>query len=335
MRSILPTLVLGALPSGVAAQSITSVSPAAGTVGDLVTIAGSGFGDKKPSVTLKSTTTPTKTFSLKVTSHSDTTIVGQVMGSAKGGDFDVRVKIPGVPDPITATGAFTVAPPQISSVTPATVAPGDLVTVTGDFFGPKSGGKLTLRQIEKRSAQIVSWTDTQIVFRAPASLVDGAVHIAVARKPIGSADALNGFLVSGSAKKLGNQRILYRALGGTLYTAKLIINSATGTVQNISGISAGGNPKLTLQLIFDQPDGSPQVLDGSELPLPAVLTYTETPSGGSSHTWSKSGGGSFTIAVQVVTPDKIAGTFSGLLKSPGKQDRTLQDGRFVVKRPPP
>ncbi|HKE02163.1 MAG TPA: hypothetical protein VKE69_14190, partial [Planctomycetota bacterium] len=195
-----------------------------------------------------------------------------------------------------------------------------------------SGGTIKAFQIEKRPFKLLSWTDTEIHFLAPKNVVDGAVNIVIERKPIGSTEAPNAFLIAGSPKVIGKQRIQYRALQGKEYVSKIITNAGLAPEQLISGVTLHGNPNVSLQMNFTMPDENPHVLDGSEAPEPAILTYTETGSSGVSVSWSAAGGGNFLISLQVVTPDKIGGRFSGLLKSPGKKDRTIENGRFIVFR---
>ncbi len=77
----------------------------------------------------------------------------------------------------TTNGGWSMPAPQISSVDPPSGLWGEEVTLSGQYFGSQtSTSSLT---IAGEQATIVSWSDTQIVFRVPNSLPPGQTTVSL------------------------------------------------------------------------------------------------------------------------------------------------------------
>jgi RHS repeat-associated protein len=133
---------------------VSSVSPAAGTVGTQVTINGSGFGATRGSSTVQfNGTTATS-----IQSWSNTQIVATLPEASTG---PVRVTVGGIASNGTVT--FTVPLPRLDSVSPTFGDIGAQVTLSGSNFGATRGSSSVYFSGTWSSATVLSWSDTQIV----------------------------------------------------------------------------------------------------------------------------------------------------------------------------
>ncbi len=171
------------------APSITSMSPASAAAGDEVTLTGKNFGDKQDASYIKFSDNginwgePGDEGPFQVVSWSDTKVVFKV--PVASGWYSV---VPGTtatvkmitPFGTTATQSLEIVPsanaPVITSVSPTSAAAGDEVTLTGRNFGASQGSsflKFTDNGVnwgepgDEADFQIVSWSDTKIVFTVP------------------------------------------------------------------------------------------------------------------------------------------------------------------------
>jgi hypothetical protein len=105
-----------------------------------------------------------------VVSWSDTRIVAKVAANAHSGDAWVQQN-----NLRSNTVAFTVVTPTILSVTPATAAPGDSVTIAGSAFGTVQGsGQVWLGTA---AGVVQSWNDTQIVALVGTTAATGSARV--------------------------------------------------------------------------------------------------------------------------------------------------------------
>lgn len=140
---------------------ITSISPTSGGVGTQITVTGTGFGTT--SGTANVNWTPAQ-----VQSWSDTQVVIVVAaGTTTGG---VRLNNGGV---YSNSVTFTMPNPQIASITPTSGAVGTQITVTGTGFGASPG----TANVNWTSAQVQSWSDTQVVIAVAPGTSSGGVLI--------------------------------------------------------------------------------------------------------------------------------------------------------------
>ena len=146
---------------------ITSLSPNSGAVGTSVNINGTGFGATQGTSTVK-----LNGATATVTNWGDTQVVITVPNTISG---SMIVTEGGV----ASNGvAFTVPPPQISSLSPTSGVVGTQVTINGSGFGATQGSS-TANFYAGRQGSIVSWSATQIVATVPAHATTGAVTVTV------------------------------------------------------------------------------------------------------------------------------------------------------------
>ena len=73
---------------------------------------------------------------------------------------------------------FSRKAPVISSIEPAMAAPGEVVTLTGDYFGRTAReGQLMLSGLTPPPSDIVEWGDQKIVFQVPVDAPSGLVTV--------------------------------------------------------------------------------------------------------------------------------------------------------------
>jgi len=130
--------------------------PTEGTAGTTFTMERSGFGNDGGTVSFVDTKA-----SLKVSSWNDSTITCLVSKAPLPGAYGVSVQPKGGQARVYPA-AFTVQPPAIDTVDPATGAVGATVTVTGSFFTTKKG-KIYLvgngpKGIIAKSGKVITWT---------------------------------------------------------------------------------------------------------------------------------------------------------------------------------
>ena len=147
---------------------VSGVAPASGPVGTVVHISGSGFGPSSGSSTVQFNGANA------VTTWTDTNITATVPGNATTGQ--VLVTVGGVAT--SSNVNFTIPPPQVSSVTPATANTGTFVTVAGSGFQATQGtSSITFNGVA--ASTINSWSDTQIVAKIPPLATTGPVRVVV------------------------------------------------------------------------------------------------------------------------------------------------------------
>lgn len=146
---------------------ISSISPSTAPPGTSVTIAGSGFGTSAGTSVVSfnnatATTSAWSATSIQATVPFDATsgLVAVTVGGARSAGFP-----------------FAVQAPAISSIEPASGAPGTTVTVSGSGFDTQQGGSIV--RIGGVAASPTSWTDSRITFAVPANAVSGPVVVVV------------------------------------------------------------------------------------------------------------------------------------------------------------
>jgi hypothetical protein len=146
--------------------NITGISPTPAVAGQQLTITGTSFGSTSAWVVFGSIGDPW------VTSWTDTQIVTPVPNNAPSGTVAVYVQnSSGAP---SSTYNLTVVYPNIISIAPSPVQPGQQVTITGTNFG-SANGFVVFGTIGY--PWVTSWTDTQIVTPVPTNAVTGPVYI--------------------------------------------------------------------------------------------------------------------------------------------------------------
>ena len=162
--------------------TITGLSPASGSVGTPVIIAGTGFGSTQGSNTVVFNGT-----AATISSWSPTGIVATVPAGATTGNIVVTVAGAG------SNGvSFTVTPsPVIMGVSPPAGLAGTFVTISGSNFGGTQGGSsVTFNGV---IATASTWSDTSIAAAVPSNATTGNIVVTVS----GSASNGVGFTVPG------------------------------------------------------------------------------------------------------------------------------------------
>jgi len=314
------------------AQDITTVTPAEGTIGTVITIDGSGFGTVRPKVTLVDPATGKK-YVLKVTANSDTQITGEVK-RAVGGSLDVVVqpKIKGAAA-ITETAGFLVRAPVISALldslggSPLTsAAPKQEFTVVGSFFGSKKGKV----RIGGKPAKVVSWVPGGAVTEG-----DVATDVAVVAMPVSLANGLwpidfsnliglddqQQITMTGSTKKIGkaNEQLTFNGADVPFKYTPAVAPPQSGHFAMY--MTTATNPSKTFLVIvpFDvDSDPVPSTLESGPLStLSAVYVETGKVSGFQVPpfaTWSAGLGlGSITVNINASGGGQVAGSIEATL----------------------
>jgi YD repeat-containing protein len=148
--------------------SISSISPASGPVNTFVTISGAGFGIAPGTSTVKFNGTQATPFS-----WSDSSIVVPVPVGASTGPVGITA------DGINSNSlTFTVTGgPSITSLSPASGAPGTVVTISGQNFGASKGTSVV--RFNGLPAAVSSWSATSIGVTVPDGATTGAVQVTV------------------------------------------------------------------------------------------------------------------------------------------------------------
>jgi large repetitive protein len=152
------------------APHITSISPTRGTVGTQVTVTGSGFGTTQVGNNVMGFYPG---YAASIVSWSDTQIVGTVPSLASTGPLYVW---------ITGTYSnqefeFTLIKPFITGLVPSRGPVGSQFQINGSGFGSTQGGSTV--NISGINADVVSWSDTQILATVPPTGRSGAVQVTV------------------------------------------------------------------------------------------------------------------------------------------------------------
>jgi RHS repeat-associated protein len=146
---------------------ITNISPAAGSVGSVVTITGSGFQAAQGGGFIEFNTA-----GANPQSWSDTQIVVAVPAGATSGAVTVATNNGNVAN---QNMVFTLPNPIVSNLVPASGPTGTHVQINGSGFGATQGGNtVTFNAI---AASVVSWSDTQITAIVPYTATSGPVAI--------------------------------------------------------------------------------------------------------------------------------------------------------------
>jgi|GEM_PF-585676 len=149
-----------------------SVTPSSGNVGDVVTLAGNGFGATQ--------TTCQVSFNghlaTEFTEWSEMEIKCKVpVGATTGPVVATNGGGPSEGVPFTVLNQPVVQMPVLSTIVPSAGPIGTTVTLTGQYFGALQGtGVVTFNG---PPASIINWTDTRIVCNVPEGATTGTVRV--------------------------------------------------------------------------------------------------------------------------------------------------------------
>jgi photosystem II stability/assembly factor-like uncharacterized protein/subtilisin-like proprotein convertase family protein len=155
-------------PFTVLLPAISYPAPASGAPGAAVTIVGTNFGTPAGGVTFEGTVGP----------------VGAAVTAWTAGSVRVTVPVGAITGPLTLTTAdgktatklFTVPDPTLTSISPATGAPGIPVAITGSRFGLIPGSVTFSGPAGPVAASLApgtAWTDTAVKVLVPVAAVSG------------------------------------------------------------------------------------------------------------------------------------------------------------------
>jgi len=153
------------------ALTVTGFTPNTGRPGTVVTITGTNFGDQVQAAHIFFNDVA----ATDIVSYMDTEIKVKVPDSAGTGPITVSVWTHTV---VTTTDFIYLPGAAVTSLSPATAAAGDHITITGTGFGTDPA-QIAVKFTGNAVAQIVSVTDTAIEVIAPADGLTGIVTVTV------------------------------------------------------------------------------------------------------------------------------------------------------------
>jgi hypothetical protein len=251
-------------------SQITGVTPIQGGLGTEITISGSGFGTQKPKVQLvQAVPAPGKkarTFTLKVSSNSDTQVVARG-DTGLLGLFNLSVTPAGRgTTALTRANAFSFRAPSVTSVSPTSGATDAVITITGLYFGTKKG----FVAVGGKRVSVTAWTNTSVSFKVPKTLANGAYTVEVISK-LGTGSKTNAFTVTGSQIGVSKTDVLTAKIGSFNFSAKKpFVNGAYVTTTKLVNIASfkriglsGSNQTFGIAGFMDLTKPMPQTLTQS------------------------------------------------------------------------
>lgn len=326
-----------------------------GTIGTEVTISGSGLlgvvGLSKPKVQLFDTVTGKK-YALKVTTFSSAEVKA-LISKAVAGSLELQL-IPKGGATLIASADFEVPLPNISAIAPGFAFANETVTLTCENVGDKKPKV----KLGKKTAKVVTFSDTQVTFVMPKKLPKGVQTMTLTNK-VGTATNI-GFIAQGDVPDTSTEDSVTATAGKIKFVADLPLfgvlaafDDGPPAVLTITASSEGAESFVTDHSVlvkvpsditmFTGPVGFVDAADGIvefSLPNPDVSEIFAIP-----HLarWSSDAvGGSYTAAILAVEPVSdgivlVRGAFSGTLKLVAQKAGfaaadtvTLLNGEFVA-----
>lgn len=200
-------LILGAPRAALSQVELIEVTPDEGTVGTVIEFELTGdLGKGKPKMWLvladdpakKPKKTTLKVMSVVSQGGGASTVSASFKNTKTGpGAYDLHVKPKGKgQDEAVFGAAFTLRAPEITDVTPDTVASKGTIMVTGAFFGGPKKPKVQLFGTGKpKKGKVVQATDSELMVKLP-KLPGGDYSLSVQSK-VGATIEANAFTVTG------------------------------------------------------------------------------------------------------------------------------------------
>ena len=327
----------------VSAPSISSLSPTSGVVGTPVTVTGTNFGSTQGSSTVQfNGTTGT------ATNWSATSIQVPVPSGATTGNVVVHAS------GVNSNGkSFTVTPsPTITSLSPASGAPGTPVTISGTNFGSTQGSSTV--QFDGTVATATSWSAASITTTVPNGATSGNVVVTVSGAASNGMNftvpTLTSISVTPATVSLPIAATQQFTATGTYSdgTQGNITASATwsSTATNVATISTAGTATgvgegtTTIQATVGTINGStsltgtpsPFIFTGSLNTPRAYHTATLLQNGQVLITGGSAGGGTFLGSCELYNPTTGTFTYTGNLLIPRAWHTAtlLQNGQVLI-----
>ena len=152
------------------APHITSISPTRGNAGTQVTVTGSGFGATQVG---NNALRYYPGYAAAISTWSDTQIVATVPTFASAGPVYVSINGTSSNQDIE----FSLITPLITGLVPSSGPVGSQFQINGSGFGDTQGSSTV--NMSAVNANVVSWSDTQIVATVPAAAKSGWVQVTV------------------------------------------------------------------------------------------------------------------------------------------------------------
>jgi IPT/TIG domain len=247
----------------IATHTIGSVNQAGGSIGDLVTITGTWFGDDQESDQVLFTNASGNTI-VAADAYDDWTMTQIVVKIPYGAaDGRIGVKVDGVTVYSDADNHIDYNEPVVTTLAPTEdwVAH-NYVTIDGTDFGPApdAGGDQTIvyfggTQAQNSDIDLAAWTSSQIKVKVPAAATGGTVNIKVS--VAGNDSNTRPFLIIPHLDSLspdngptgGNVVLSGTNFGGSQETGTVTIDGLTATV------TSWGNASVTVQVPANALDG--------------------------------------------------------------------------------
>ncbi|MBI2788089.1 MAG: IPT/TIG domain-containing protein [Elusimicrobia bacterium] len=214
----------------VTTPEVAGLTPSSAPIGAPFTITGTSFGayaGANTRVKFNGVVAPLSVW-------NDTQIKGTVPGTLPPGEAVVVVeRAAGTGLIVSATQAFSVVVPAISTVSPSYGPAGTVVTVTGSGFGPYAGAATKLL-VGGSTVALSVWNDTTIRWTVPAFLADGEYPVVVRREPAGgsvessSAAFTVGTPYSGGETFAFSATLSLAATPDSYFEGDMSLSSATG-----------------------------------------------------------------------------------------------------------
>jgi hypothetical protein len=320
-------IVLAAAAWAIAA-AITQVSPGAATVGTHIVVDGDGFGTgRAPHVALKGAGT---TIPLRVVASSDSQVTAEVRRGAPG-TYDVVVRPAGRRSAaITAPAAVDLVAARVDSITPPNPAAGGEITITGSYFGTKTGRVLVAR----RRAKVVSWTDAEIHALVPKRTANGPQTVEIVNR-IGAVVVTGALDVGGYVPvpitAQVRARLQYELFYSTNGSVHVTAQDAGFKIVALL-VAPGGVTTMTIDLSNVDAANAPP----SQSVEPALFEVTHLPRESPPSTWRAASGG-ISLTLEKLADGHFRGTFSGSLPRVSGDDSRdplpVADGTFLVEPP--
>lgn len=153
-----------------APPKIININPKAFTIGDVISIYGTGFGSTKGSSIVKFNNITATVYN----SWSETEIRVTVPANTTSGKLTVTVK-----SMISNEFDYQIVnPPEITSLVPNSFAVGEEVVITGkNFENSQNNSRVTFNNID--AEEFTSWSNTQIICKVPPGTESGDLTVTV------------------------------------------------------------------------------------------------------------------------------------------------------------
>ncbi len=218
------------------APSITGISPASATVGTVLTITGTNFGNSYDSTLVKFTSP--NSLLVTPTSWTESSISVVVPATANSGNLTVQVD-----GAWSGSVNFTLIPtPNITSLSPSSGVAGSTVNISGSGFGYSQGSSVVSFG-GVPAASITSWTDGSIAAVVPSGVTTGPVTVLESSVPSNS-----NVVFTVASPTIGSLSPPTAAIGATItlngsgltslgLTTQVLFNGLPGTIEQSSSSS--------------------------------------------------------------------------------------------------